>query len=108
VTAVRKKPRALLPDLRKFARGQVCQIRIPGACNHNTETVCLCHSRQGGIAGMGQKACDLNGAHGCSGCHAVVDGRAPRPEGFTKADVDLMFAHGVFRTNEKVWRYLHA
>ncbi|EJN2318773.1 DUF1364 family protein, partial [Escherichia coli] len=25
-------------DLRKAARGQMCQVRIPGYCNHNPET----------------------------------------------------------------------
>ncbi|EEZ9756718.1 TPA: nuclease domain-containing protein, partial [Escherichia coli] len=25
-------------NLRKAAKGQMCQIRIPGYCNHNPET----------------------------------------------------------------------
>ncbi|HFV6815175.1 TPA: nuclease domain-containing protein, partial [Escherichia coli] len=25
-------------NLRKAARGQMCQVRIPGYCNHNPET----------------------------------------------------------------------
>ena len=30
-------------NLRKAAKGQMCQIRIPGSCNHNPETSVLAH-----------------------------------------------------------------
>lgn len=94
-----------LPDLREFARGRECLIRIPGYCNWRSETVVLCHRRGFGTAGMGQKPCDLNGAHGCSSCHDIVDGRAKSI--FSKDEVDLMFAAGVARTLEKVWKHLN-
>ena len=32
-------------NLRKAAKGQMCQIRIPGYCNHNPETSVLAHYR---------------------------------------------------------------
>ena len=96
--------RRTLPDLREFARGQDCLIRIPGVCRHDPETTVLCHDRGAGTAGMGQKPCDFVGAHGCDACHAVVDGRARCD--FTRQEIELMFAHGVYRTLEKVWRYL--
>ncbi|WP_157795538.1 nuclease domain-containing protein, partial [Escherichia coli] len=32
-------------NLRKAAKGQICQIRIPGYCNHNPETSVLAHYR---------------------------------------------------------------
>lgn len=61
-----------MSKLRKSAKGRECQIRIPGVCNHNNETVVLCHL---GGAGMGTKNDDMFGAFGCSACHDVVDGR---------------------------------
>lgn len=60
-----------MSKLRKSARGQDCQIRIPGVCNHNPETVVLAHLNG---AGIGTKHPDLFGAYACSRCHAVVDG----------------------------------
>lgn len=63
-----------MTDLRKLARGQECQIRLPGICNHDAATTVLCHVRQAGLTGMGQKAADLLGAWGCSDCHRAVDG----------------------------------
>lgn len=34
-----------MANLRKEARGRECQIRIPGVCNGNPETVVLTHYR---------------------------------------------------------------
>ena len=57
--------------LRSYAKGRECQIRAPG-CNHNNDTVVLCHLNGGG---MGMKHHDLLGAWGCSKCHDYVDNR---------------------------------
>lgn len=64
-----------MADLRKLARGQSCQIRAPGICNGDPETVVLCHvSPDGGM--MGGKPPDVFGCWGCSDCHSAIDGRA--------------------------------
>lgn len=79
-----------MTNLRKLAQGRECQIRIPGVCNGNPETVVLCHL---GGAGMGRKHPDLLGAYGCSACHDAVDGRSR-----TNDDWRLYFYDGIFRT----------
>ena len=56
--------------IRQSARGKDCDIRMPGCCNGNPETVVHCHLPGGG---MGGKMNDLFGARGCSDCHAEVD-----------------------------------
>ena len=63
-------------DLRKEARGRGCTVRLPGVCNHNSETVVLAHIRMAGISGMGLKADDLLGAWACSACHDAIDRRS--------------------------------
>jgi hypothetical protein len=55
--------------LRKFAKGQPCQMQSEW-CNGDNETTVLCHSRRGAGAGMNQKPSDWWGYHGCSDCHA--------------------------------------
>ena len=63
-------------NLRKEARGRGCTVRLPGVCNHNSETVVLAHIRMAGISGMGMKADDLLGAWACSACHDAIDRRS--------------------------------
>jgi hypothetical protein len=69
-------------NLRNEARGRGCMVRLPGVCNHNSETVVLAHVRLIGVSGMGMKADDLLGAWACSACHDVIDRRA-------RTDMDL-------------------
>lgn len=57
-------------------------VRLPGVCNHNSETVVLAHVRLTGVSGMGMKADDLLGAWACSACHDLIDRRA-------RTDMDL-------------------
>jgi hypothetical protein len=83
--------------LRKSAKGRDCEIRIPGTCNGNPETVVLCHFHGGGMAG---KRSDIHGAYGCSSCHAVVDGGVPVR--WPKDMLDLWFLQAVIRTQEKM------
>lgn len=59
--------------IRNSARGQECQVRMPGVCNRNNETVILAHVGKG--AGMGQKCDDIHATYACSACHDVIDGR---------------------------------
>jgi hypothetical protein len=89
--------------LRKLARGQDCQIRIPGFCNFDRETTVGCHGRGLGGAigsGIGIKARDLFIAWGCSACHAIVDGDGLRLTGgsFTNAEIHTMFLEAILRT----------
>jgi hypothetical protein len=81
--------------LRALARDRDCQIRIPGVCNGDRSTVVLCHLAG---AGMGRKHHDLLGAHGCSDCHAVVDGH--KKSDYPKELLKLWHLEGVMRTVE--------
>jgi len=82
-----------MSKIRKSARGEDCQVRIPGVCNFNPETVILAHKNGGG---MGYKANDMHSAYTCSSCHDVVDSRIKST--FTRCEIDLMFYDGMVRT----------
>lgn len=58
---------------RDAARGQDCTLRLPGVCNHNPETVVLCHLPCG-MKGTAMKSPDNMAIDACSACHAVLDG----------------------------------
>ena len=82
--------------LRKEAKGRGCMVRIPEVCNHNSETVVLCHYRLAGVSGIGMKSPDLLGAWACSACHDAIDRRA-----HTDLDRDyvrLLHLEGMART----------
>ena len=83
--------------LRKFAKGQTCTIRIPMVCNSDPETTVLAHM---GGGGMGLKQPDLLGAHSCSDCHDVVDGRVRTA--YSHDECELMHWQGVGRTIRRV------
>lgn len=91
-------------NLRKQAKGRECQIRIPGVCNGNNETVVLCHLNNKALfgAGTGMKVPDIFGVWGCSACHDAADQRRAVPDGegfyFEYKEVLVMFHEGVFRT----------
>jgi hypothetical protein len=94
-----KGPR--MTPIRRAARGQDCTLRIPGACNYDPATTVLCHSNWlADGKGMGLKAPDDRAAFGCSGCHDVLDGRRPRPDGMSDVDVENHFYVGMQRTHE--------
>ena len=82
-----------MSKIRKSARGEDCQVRIPGICNFNSETVVLAHKNGGG---MGYKANDIHSAYTCSPCHDAIDHRVNTT--FTRCEIDLMFYDGVVRT----------
>jgi hypothetical protein len=83
--------------LTKSARGRDCQIRLPGVCNGNPETVVLAHYRLSGTCGTGIKPNDLQGAWSCSACHDACDGRASH---LPRDYVRLAHAEGVMRTQD--------
>lgn len=82
--------------LRNSARGQDCNVRIPGICNFNSETTILAHVGAG--AGMGQKSHDIEATFCCSDCHTAIDGAAS--EQWSKADLRLMAKEGAERTRK--------
>ena len=61
-----------MSKIRESAKGEECQVRIPGVCNGDSETVVFAHI---GGGGMGTKQQDSEGAYCCSACHDVVDAR---------------------------------
>ena len=83
--------------LRAEARDRDCQMRWPGVCNHNRETVVLAHYRLSGISGMGMKSPDEIAGWLCSDCHRLADtDKSP--------EVQLAFAHAVFRSQAQLLR----
>jgi hypothetical protein len=95
-----KRNRPKMTPIRKSARNQECTLRFPGICNRDPATTVLCHSNSlADGKGMGLKAPDTAAAFGCSCCHDVLDGRRPRPDGFTRLDVDAVFQAGKEETH---------
>ena len=87
-------------NLRNAAKGQECQIRIPGVCTHNPETTVLAHIRMAGVSGMGLKSNDLIGAWACSTCHDACDRRTHT---YLNADqVRLWHLEGMVRTIDQL------
>lgn len=96
-----KSTRPKMTPIRRAARGQDCMLQILGVCNGDSSTVVLCHSNSlADGKGMGLKAPDTAACFGCSDCHDVLDGRRPRPDGMTAADVERNFRYAVDRTHE--------
>ena len=87
-----------MSKIRKSARGQQCQIRLIGICNHNPETVVLAHYRMAGTCGTGMKPSDIQAAYACSRCHDVVDGRLKTD--LSRDEIQTAFAEGVMRTQQ--------
>jgi len=103
---VTKKPTRLksrgpkMTPIRRAARGQDCQLQILGVCNGDPTTTVLCHSnRLADGKGMGLKAPDTEACIGCSSCHDVRDGRAPRPDGMSMDDLQRLFDYARERTH---------
>ena len=88
-----------MSKITESARGEQCQVRIVGVCNHNPETVVLAHCNASAAGkGIGLKSLDLAGAFACFECHSVYDRRAPTPRGMTRQDVESAFADGHYRS----------
>ncbi len=85
-----------MSKIRASARGEQCTVRLPGVCNHNSETVVLAHYRLPGHCGTGIKPPDFMGAYACSACHDVCDGRAKTD--LDADEIQTAFAEGVMRT----------
>ena len=82
----------------KSARGEDCQIRLPG-CNGGGETTVLCHLPDGsGTGKVGGKSKDVHSTYGCYSCHQIIDGHKPRPTGYSREGVLLAAYAGQQRT----------
>lgn len=80
------------------ARGEACQIRIPGICNHNPETSVWCHANGSAAGkGIGMKSPDILGAIGCSDCHNLYD-RRTQQNVFSREQIELYFWQGHARS----------
>lgn len=79
----------------KSARGQDCQIRIPGVCNRNPETVVFAHLNG---AGIGAKHAPIHGSYSCSDCHDAVDHRTNISHDYTGNDLKRFHHEAVIRT----------
>lgn len=84
--------------LKQAAKGELCQIRVPGVCNGDPATTVLCHLNGAGIA---RKHPDFLGAWGCSACHAWVDGGYVKTH--TRDERDLIHLQGVARTQQLLY-----
>ncbi|MDR6394648.1 nuclease domain-containing protein [Herbaspirillum seropedicae] len=101
----RKTSKPKMTKIRASARDQECTLRFPQVCNHRTDTTVLCHSNQlKDGKGMGLKAPDTRAAYGCSACHDVLDGRAPRPAGMTHEQMLERFKAAVRLTHQVLAR----
>lgn len=83
-------------NLRTRARGEACQVRLPG-CDGGGETTVLAHYRLAGYCGVGMKPPDVLGAWCCAKCHALVDGKE-HAANLTRTEARLAHAEGVLRT----------
>lgn len=84
-----------MSKITESARGQECQIRLPGVCNFNSETVVWAHANGSAAGkGIGMKSPDILGAYACSACHDAVDGRTTIP----RREVRLAFWEGHARS----------
>lgn len=80
----------------KSARGQECQVRVPGVCNYDSSTTVLAHLNG---AGVGRKKVNIHGAYSCFDCHAWLDGGYVQT-GHLRSTRDLYHLEGVIRTQE--------
>ena len=85
-----------MSKITKSAKGEQCQVRIPGICNHNPETTVFAHLNGGG---MGIKQPDSEGAYACNDCHDILDGRR-WAFGYIRPDIYLMHLEGCVRTRK--------
>jgi len=75
------------------AKGEDCQVRIPGVCNFNPETTVPAHLNGGG---MGTKHNDMFIAYACSNCHNCIDKN--NNSDFTDLQIKLWHHEGMVRT----------
>ena len=89
-----------MTKIRKSAKGEYCQVRIPDCCQGGTETTVLAHIRIAGISGMGLKPPDFIATYACFNCHEIIDRRIKSK--FSNNEIDLFSFHGMARTQIKL------
>ncbi len=62
-------------QVRDFAKGKGCTLRLSGVCNGDPATTIHAHLRFFGWAGVAQKPGDFLGVHACLACHDELDRR---------------------------------
>ena len=82
----------MVSKITESARGEECQVRLPGVCSFNPQQTVWAHAN-GLAAGKGGrlKSPDALGAYACYSCHMVIDGQMPTPSGMTHLEVLLAF-----------------
>ena len=85
--------------LRKYAKGQPCQVMLPQVCisGGENDTTVLAHLPSFGI---GTKSPDLLGSHCCFQCHQHLDGAVGHD--FDPQWLRDKFNEGVIRTIRKL------
>lgn len=91
-----------MTPIRKSARGECCDLCIPGICRSRDDTVVWCHSNNyvDGKGG-GLKARDVEGCYGCFECHAWYDGGYVQ-YGVSRDDRDAAFDAARQRSRAKL------
>jgi len=84
-----------MSKLRKSAKGEACQVRVPFVCNSDTSTTVLAHING---SGMGMKNMDIHAAYCCSKCHDAVDSRVKTQ--WSKDELKIWHYEGMKRTQE--------
>jgi hypothetical protein len=88
-----------MSKITESARGQECQIRLPGVCNFNVETTVAAHYRMSGLCGTAKKPDDIFTAWSCSACHDEVDRRTRTID---NEDARHWHLEGVIRTQAQL------
>lgn len=91
---MKKASKPKMTPIRSSAKGQPCQVRVPGICNGDPSTTVLAHLNGGGI---GAKHHDIHGAFACSDCHSWLDGGYVQ-ERAGRGTRDLYHLQAVIRT----------
>lgn len=64
---------AKVPAMRRAAMQAECSLKIPGVCEHGTESVIGAHLRLPWLSGAAQKPDDLFLMDACASCHAIQE-----------------------------------
>ncbi len=84
-----------MSKITESARGEDCQVRLPGVCSFDpTQTVWAHANGAAAGKGMGHKSPDALGAYACYSCHMVIDGHLPLPADLSREDVLIAFHEG--------------
>ena len=85
-----------MSKIRESAKGEDCQVRLPGICNGDPATTVWAHANGSAAGkGIGMKSPDLLGAYACSACHDEYDRRTAN---FTLSMSRLLFWEGHARS----------